>query len=355
MPSKNEAVQQGNVFVAEMPSKPKKLTATRLGKVLNLNHWATPFQAWCEVMRVAEPPFEDTKYTLAGKAIEPKLIQFARERVSPYIVQPEDYFDSMDWRYDFYPENYLFGGMWDGLAFDRGGVTEHDEETPIAIIECKTSSRPQDWENGVPDHYKIQGMLYAYMSGCEDVYFPVAFLEPSDYDSPEDYTCDESNCRIFHVTVADRINGKTIEELLEEATAWWESYVEGGVSPTFDLKKDKEYLSILTQMDLSELDTGDEDIESLSKELRRLDNILEMFESDPSYVEAKKQRKAINSKIQGLIKPLLVDVDGKDSVTTDEYIFKISPTRKCDYDKMEQDGVLDLYVTTDYTIRTAKR
>ena len=68
------AFDDSHVAVDKINGKPKKITGTRLGAVLNLNTWKTPFQAWCEITRVAEPPFEGNKYTEAGKAIEPKLI-----------------------------------------------------------------------------------------------------------------------------------------------------------------------------------------------------------------------------------------------------------------------------------------
>ena len=168
------------------PNRLKKITGTRLSKILDCNHWATPFAAWCEIMKVAEPPFEGNKYTEAGQAIEPKLIDFCKDIVSPFIVSPSEYFKGVKTNYDFFPENDVFGGMWDALAFDRDGVTIEDDDVPIAVIEAKTTSRPQDWEMGVPDNYKVQGMMYAALLGCDEVYFPVAFLKPSDYYSPSD-------------------------------------------------------------------------------------------------------------------------------------------------------------------------
>jgi len=63
----------------EPPKRPKKLTGTRLAGVLGLNRWTTPFQIWCEVTKTWQEPFEDTKYTLAGKAVEQKQIAYMRE------------------------------------------------------------------------------------------------------------------------------------------------------------------------------------------------------------------------------------------------------------------------------------
>lgn len=358
MATNNQAIDlHDGTYKAQMPSKPKKMTATRLSKVLNLNHWATPFQAWCEIMRVAEPPFEDNKYTVAGKAIEPKLIEFCRSQVSPYIVAPEDYYDSMQWRWDFFPDNPIVGGMWDALAFDRDGVTEHDSDVPMAIIECKTSSRPQDWENGVPEHYKVQGILYAYLSGCEDVYFPVAFLKAEDYENPEAFECNEENTRLFHVNVNDRIGEfDNIVEAVKYAEDWWEKHVVNGVSPCYNDTKDKEYLSIVRDCSIEELNTGDDDdFNALCSKMYEIDEMIAAYESDEGYKRLKEMRKELNKQIQAMVKPKLVELDGKDSVSNDMYTFKVSPTRKVNYDAMEKDGVTDLYVTTTMTIRTTRK
>ena len=61
------------------PKKPKKLTGTRFASVLGLNRWSTPFEIWCACTRTYEEPFEDTKFTIAGKAIEPKQAQYMKD------------------------------------------------------------------------------------------------------------------------------------------------------------------------------------------------------------------------------------------------------------------------------------
>ena len=49
-----------------------------MSSVLGLNEYQTPFGAWCEITKLVKLPFEDTKYTIAGKAIEPKLIDYMK-------------------------------------------------------------------------------------------------------------------------------------------------------------------------------------------------------------------------------------------------------------------------------------
>ena len=97
------------------PARPKKCTGTRFAAIMGLNAWTTPFNAWCAITRTYEEPFEDTIYTLAGKAIEPKQAEYMREKyfwkklVTPTDVYGEDYFKKT-WG-DFFKDEPIFGGM----------------------------------------------------------------------------------------------------------------------------------------------------------------------------------------------------------------------------------------------------
>ena len=105
------------------PARPKKCTGTRFAAIMGLNAWTTPFNAWCAITRTYEEPFEDTIYTLAGKAIEPKQAEYMKEKyfwkklVTPTDVYGEDYFKKT-WG-DFFKDEPIFGGMWDYLFVDK--------------------------------------------------------------------------------------------------------------------------------------------------------------------------------------------------------------------------------------------
>lgn len=340
----------------------KKITGTRFGKILGLNPWATPFQAWCEICKVAEPPFEGNKYTEAGQYIEPKLIQFARETVTPYIADPKEWFGDDKKRYDFYIGNPIYGGMWDGLAFDSNDVhrkNEYDFGCAWAIIECKTTSRPQDWEYGVPDHYKAQALLYAFMAGVDHIIFPVAFLKPEDYDNPQDFECTEENTRVYEMDLTEPIGDfRNIVEAVAYADEWYQTYVDTLTSPEFDLKKDKEYLDIIGTCDLSELHLSNVEemsVEELCREMSELDSRIDSFKSNPELIELEARRKKVNAEIQKYIKPMLEGKPDSDKVEILDYVFKVGYTKKADYDKMEQDGVLDEYVTYVPRITTKRK
>lgn len=345
-------------LAGERPRKKKKLTAGRFAKVLGANPWGTPFQAWCEVLRCKVPPFEDNKYTLAGKAIESKLIEFAKESVSPYIQSPEEYFECEDAKrfmnFEFFEEE-LFGGMWDALAFAKPGITCESPEQPIAVVECKTTSRPQDWMNGIPAHYAAQGLLYAKLLGVDTVYFPVAFLEPGDYDDPESFECTDDNIRVYSLDIGDPFGDwESIDEAMDYAKRWWEAYIGGEFSPEYDEKYDAEYLSCLREVELRDIVLPD-DFEGLLKSLHGIDVEIEAIRAANGLGELEKQRKQLNTKIQALVKEQLLGIEGKDALDTEFYTFKTSPTRKVDYEKLEEDGLLEKYVTITQTIRTNKK
>ena len=73
---------EGNKNIVITPSSQRlRITGHRLSSVLGLNEYQSPFGAWCEITKLVKLPFEDTKYTLAGKAIEPKLIDYMSKKL----------------------------------------------------------------------------------------------------------------------------------------------------------------------------------------------------------------------------------------------------------------------------------
>ena len=124
------------------PKKPKKITATRFATILGLNPWSTPFEMWCEITKTYQKPFEDTIYTIAGKTIEPKQIEYMRSSYGMYNLKTPtdiygpDYFKKT-WG-DFFGDTPVLGGMWDSLLVDENGK-------PEAVLEFKTTQRSEDW------------------------------------------------------------------------------------------------------------------------------------------------------------------------------------------------------------------
>ena len=180
----------GNRIQIVPPKRPKKLTATRFATVLGLNPWSTPFEIWCAVTRTWEKPFEDTKFTLAGKAIEPKQAAYMKDTymmsnlVTPTEIWGEDYFHKTYG--DFFPEQKILGGMYDFLLYGKNGK-------PTTVLEMKTTGRVEDWKDDIPEYYALQAALYAYLLGVDEVIMVASFLEPKDYDDPEKFVCSGEN------------------------------------------------------------------------------------------------------------------------------------------------------------------
>lgn len=263
-------------IVIEPPKQRNRITGHRISTVLGLNKWSTPFQAWCEITKLLKAPFEETKYTHAGKIIEPKLIKYVSSKF-PNIVSIEEYYGANIDKYkynNFVEDSNVFGGVIDAVS------TLDDLKTITMIVECKTSSKPQDWVNNqVPVDYLLQGALYSYLKGLDRVMFACTFLDDMDYVHPEKFVVSDENTILVVKKLKDiliPINGEylNIEEIMEFGKKWWDEYIETGVSPEFDEKTDKEYLDIIRSSkpcEDNELIDVCEEALALSKEIKELE------------------------------------------------------------------------------------
>lgn len=334
-------VDDTRVRVDRIVGRPKKITGTRLGKVLNCNKWGTPFQAWCEITRVAELPFEGNKYTEAGKVIEPKLIEHCKDYITPDIVTPEDMFGEnfFEKTYGNFFDDEIFGGMWDALYKDEYGSI-------AGVIECKTSSRPQDWVHGVPQHYAVQGLLYAHLLGVDDVYFAVAFLDPDDYDAPQNFTCDDSNTVLYHLTVTD-----DFLEDVDYAREWWYNHVrDGAVSPVFDAKKDAEFLDAMRTTEVSNVN----DVDGIVNRLAEIDDAISRIRADTDMDALENEQKVLTDRLKT---SMMESFDGtSDKVKHRGWTLSRSTRRSVDSKAMKADGVYDKYAkeTVSYRLTHGK-
>ena len=338
------------VLTGGKPSRVRKLTGTRFAAALGYNTWKSPFEIWCEVTNTAQVPFVSNKYTEAGMAIEGTLIENARKELTPNIVTPEEYFGKNfnDMRYDYYPSVRGFGGMWDALALNANGDI-------TAVIECKTTKRVEDWFNGVPTYYALQGLLYAFLLGVDDVYFPVAFLREEDYAHPERFEVTEGNSAIYHLKVSEYTvihEGKEMAfpELYDWATEWLDTYVATGVSPTFDEVRDKEILRVLRSTRLDN-DSGLDEIVQTCDELTEQ---IEKIYDDNNLKDLEKQLKMAKDALK---RELVSQMDTKDTnVSYAGWQVTRSFRKGVDKSLLEADGLLAKYETETIveTLRKAK-
>lgn len=299
-----------NIILPEPPKQRLRITGHRVASVLGLNKYQSPFGAWCEITKLVKLPFEDSKYTLAGKVIEPKLIDFVRNRF-PNVMSIEEYYgnniDKYKWN-NFIEDSNIFGGIIDAVA------TKEDLKTLTMIVECKTSSKPHLWENNqVPIEYLLQGCEYSYLKKLDRVLFICAFLQDDDYNHPEMFEPNETNTKMVVKKIKDVLiempNGDmiTFDDAIKYCEEWWEKYIETGISPKFDEKLDKEYLNILRTSNPS----NDNSLDELCKSAELLEQDIIKIKNETGIESKENELKTIQNAIKDKMINLLKNGETK--------------------------------------------
>ena len=228
--------------------KSKKITGTRVGSILGLNEFTSPFKVACE-MAGMYPGDKDNKYLDAGNICEPIIRRYTATDLTDEIADGlglpagkrpviEEPVEREKCGYDHFHNNKVFGGLVDGYI-DVDGKRN-------AVLEIKTSSERDKWldEDGnvtkVPMSYILQASLYAELSNLDKVVFVVGFLEESDYDRPRFWTPNKDNT---YVIIMDKMDMK---EPMDRCEAWYKEYILGGYTPEWsDSESDQEVLKYL--------------------------------------------------------------------------------------------------------------
>lgn len=339
----------GNKIQIIPPKRPKKLTGTRFATILGLNPWSTPFEIWCEVTRTYQKPFEDTIYTIAGKTIEPKQAEYMKQTyfmsnlVTPTDIWGKDYFRQTYG--DFFRESPVLGGMWDYLLYGKDGK-------PTTVLEMKTSKRVEDWKDDIPEYYALQAALYAYLLGVDEVIMVASFLEPKDYDAPEKFVCSGENTITRPFKVSERYPDFE-KKYVKPALKWWKDYVESGISPAFDERKDAEILKALRTNNLS----PETDMAALVKEAEDLKDTMERILAHEGIPDMEKRYKVVTDMIKKAAIAQFCDGDKKVSIAGSAYNWEVSrtSTTKIDKDAMKADGILAKYTTTEDSYRISPK
>lgn len=345
-----EFLKDGRIKV-DPPKKPKKLTATRFATIMGLNAWSTPFSAWCEMTRTYEDPFEDSIYTVAGKIIEPKVINYLNSRYfmdvkDPTAVYGPDYFRKT-WG-DFFPDSEGLGGMWDALGDDF-------------VVEIKTTKRVEDWK-GVdgkvepPIYYKLQACLYAYLLGFDNVVMTCSFLEDKDYPidlgngnfdttPTEAFKPSADNTVVIEFSLSEEF--PTFKEsYIEPALKFWRENVLTGISPEYDEKKDAEILKVLRK---NVTEAKDADIIKLMKEGDRLKASIDKAKA--KIADKEKRLKEIDEAVKKSMISQLRDGDKHVEIKGSAYTWDVrrDVSKSFDQKKFEEEnpGVYEKYKTKE--------
>ena len=322
--------------------KPKKITGTRFGAVLGVNPWATPFQAWCEITKVFSKPFTDSIYTVAGKTIEPKQAEYLKKAylmenlITPTDKYGKDYF-TKTWG-DFFPENPIFGGMWDYLELDEKGNVK-------TVIEMKTTKRAEDWYGKMPEYYRLQVALYAYLLGVDNIMMVTTFLEDKDYENPEVFEVNARNTIIRPMSL--KAEYPNIEQLVKVATDWWNKHVVTGISPEYDETKDAEYIKALRTNYID----GNSDIKELISEAELLKEEIDKMKEPITLLEDRLDD--INKIIKSYAVNQFRTGDKKVCLKGGKYIWNVSKSEISTINKeaLREDGVLDYYTMQKEQVR----
>ena len=324
---------EGNRLQITPPKRTKKITGTRFATILGLNPWSTAFEMWCAITKTFELPFEDTIYTIAGKTIEPKQAEYMKKSYGMDLITPTDrygadYFNKT-WG-DFFPESKHLGGMWDYLGVDEDGKVD-------TVLEMKTTKRIEDWQNDAPEYYALQAALYAYLLGVDNVVMVASFLEEKDYADPSKYVPNVKNTITVEFKVSERY--PDFAEKVAQVEQWWADYVDTGISPVFDEKKDAEILKALRTHNL----TPDTDIDALIAEAEGLKT--EVDKATAAIADKEKRLKEINDIIKEHAMKQFRPGDKKVEVKGSTYTWAISRSETTTIDKkaLEADGLLDKY------------
>ena len=326
---------EGNRIQIAPPKRTKKCTGTRFATILGLNPWSTDFEIWCAITKTFELPFEDTIYTVAGKTIEPKQAEYMKKSYGMELISPTDrygadYFNKT-WG-DFFPENPHLGGMWDYLSTDEDGKVD-------AVLEMKTTKRIEDWQNDVPEYYALQAALYAYLLGVDNVIMVASFLEEKDYNDPAKFVPNIKNTITVEFKVSERY--PDFAEKVATVEKWWADYVDTGISPAFDEKKDAEILKALRTHNL----TPDTDITALIAEAESLKT--EVDKATAAIADKEKRLKEVNDIIKEHAMKQFREGDKKVEVKGSTYTWTVSRSETTTINKkaLEADGLLEKYQT----------
>ena len=348
----------GNHIQVEPIKKNKKITGTHFPTIIGVNPFSTGFEAWCRCTRTFEKPFEGNKFTEAGKVVEPKVFEFLRRSmgfgdrvVTPTDIYGENHFQKT-WG-DFFPDREIFGGSWDALIYDNNGKPEYVVEIKTVQVDGRSGSLEERWKDGEAPHYQaLQAALYAHLLGIDKVLMVAVALEDKkgDYEHPEQVIPSYANENVYtdEFKVSERY--PNFDLYIEQATAWWNTYVIKGVSPEFDEKKDAEILKALRTNTLN----PDSDIKTIINEAEQLVAEIEEIMSTISDKEAR--LKVLTEQIKKYALEQFRDGDTKVSIPGQRFEFVLSKSETTELDKeaLKADGLFEKYNKSKINYRLTK-
>ena len=132
-----------------------------------------------------------------------------------------------------------------------------------------------------------------------------------------------------------------------QALAWWKGYVETGISPDYDEKRDEEILKALRTTTVE----GENDVAALVAEAEGLKAELDAHAKEVA--DKEKKLKAITDKLKEFAKGQFRPGDKDVLIPGSRYVWKMtrSQTTKLDEKRLKADGLYDIYAKTEESYR----
>ncbi len=215
------------VFEGKEQLKQKKITGTRLATILGLNKFNSPFSAWAEMTGLYKPVIPD-KYLKVGQVLEKPIIKSIEDMYDFNIHT----FDKNEIKFDNFKDNPIFGGMVDGIDYEKK-----------TLVEIKTTNvkNKRYWDKQVPIEYWYQAQLYCELANLKEILFGVCFVEEQDYTDPDNIPIDDRDIRIYPIEKAD------IKAEKQKAIEWYKRCILTFESPKININSNKD-MEIVNQI-----------------------------------------------------------------------------------------------------------
>ena len=253
-------------------------------------------------------------------------------------MSPPEYFGNTwgEVKYDFYKSTKIFGGMWDAKIINA-------DRNTVAVIEIKTSSRPQDWECGVPDEKLIQALQYARRKGPrEHLSLRLSVMITDPVVCPKD-----ENVKLCFT---DRLPSCLITSLQPSNFDGVRQAVVGSVCDDWYLPR-----RLTRREKIKKTDRPDEDVDT---PLSTLISLLDAKEMELTFLREQYKLNELEDEIKSLkdaLKRTLTDGMGTDSTKVEVGKWTLTKTERetLDTTALKADGLYDKYTKTSvsYTLR----
>lgn len=221
-------IKDHQIEIINFDLKAKKITGSRFNQTIDVGRYQTLFSMWCKYWNLDLPVFNQ-KYVNAGNVIEDRLVAWLKtadgmqylNRFEAPVVKIRAIKGS-DCNWDYFANEPVFGGIPDAIATLANGKE--------IILEFKSamSKKRQQWiDQGIPQAYIEQAMLYCYLNHSQDFVIINYWLEADDYEHLEQLEIDPS--RIYSGWYQIDVN--RIEKLIDRAQNQYQNYYLKPTSP----------------------------------------------------------------------------------------------------------------------------